>query len=58
MTDSDEDNDSNEDDSLNDRLARGESVVVGNAIYAICPNCRALVKINKWLFGSLHVCSR
>lgn len=31
-------------------------IVVGNGIYEKCCNCGSLVKINKWLFGSMHIC--
>lgn len=31
-------------------------IIVGNGIYSHCPTCGSLVKINKFLFGSLHVC--
>lgn len=30
--------------------------VVGNAIYGKCSRCGKLIRWNKWLFGSLHVC--
>mgnify|MGYP001593388892 FL=1 len=31
-------------------------IVVGGSIYSRCPACGAVVKINKWLIGSLHIC--
>jgi len=31
-------------------------IIVGNGIYEICPKCKKLVKINKFIFGSLHYC--
>ena len=31
-------------------------IVSGNGIYEICADCGRLVKLNKWLFGSLHLC--
>jgi len=32
------------------------SMIVGNKIYERCMDCGQLVQVNKWLFGSLHVC--
>lgn len=37
-------------------LLRGERVVIANAVYCLCFKCRCVIKVNKWLFGSLHVC--
>jgi hypothetical protein len=31
--------------------------IVGNKMYEICANCGKIVCLNKFLFGSLHVCS-
>lgn len=28
----------------------------GNGLYDYCADCGQLVKLNKWLFGSLHSC--
>ena len=30
--------------------------VAGNGIYERCADCGQLVRLNKWLFGSLHCC--
>lgn len=30
--------------------------VVGNALYGRCEMCAKIVRINKWLFGSFHIC--
>ena len=35
----------------------GEIVTVGNHLYMLCSTCRSLVRINKPLIGSLHICS-
>jgi len=35
---------------------RGELLVVGGKIYALCGDCDSLVRINKPLFGSMHIC--
>ena len=32
------------------------AIVVGGSIYSRCPACGDVVKINKWLIGSLHIC--
>lgn len=29
----------------------------GRRLYSVCPKCRSLVRLNKPLFGSLHVCA-
>ncbi len=31
-------------------------IIAGSKIYAQCPTCGSLVRINKPLFGSLHIC--
>jgi len=31
-------------------------IVIDNKIYAQCEDCRKLVRLNKPLFGSMHVC--
>lgn len=43
-------------DSINARIARGETVAVGNALYSQCSKCGQMVKLNKFLFGDLHFC--
>lgn len=37
-------------------MTRNRIKVVGESIYMICEDCKTLVKLNKWLFGSLHFC--
>ena len=34
----------------------GEIFEVGGVIFSVCPKCLSLVRVNKWLFGSLHIC--
>lgn len=43
-------------DSVNDRLMRGEYVVVGDRLLGLCRKCGKVVRVNKWLFGSTHLC--
>lgn len=31
-------------------------IIAGNGIYMVCLWCGKLVKLNKFIFGSLHVC--
>ena len=31
-------------------------IVAGNCIYDTCPICGKLVKLNKFIFGALHIC--
>ena len=31
-------------------------IIVGSRIYMVCPDCESLVCMNKWVFGSLHIC--
>ena len=31
-------------------------LIVGNRIYTTCIDCGKVVHINKWLFGSMHLC--
>jgi hypothetical protein len=38
-------------------LLEGKRVVIGNSIYLLCFNCRCVVKVNKFFFGSMHVCN-
>ena len=32
-------------------------IVAGNGIYDRCADCGKLVKINKFIFGSMHICT-
>ncbi len=32
-------------------------IVAGKRIYVVCDKCGALVQVNKFLFGSLHICA-
>lgn len=44
-------------DPLQEAIRDGRVTVVGNGIYATCPACGNLVRINKPVFGSMHLCS-
>jgi hypothetical protein len=37
------------------QLPRG-TFVIGRKLYCTCQHCGALVCLNKWLIGSLHIC--
>lgn len=39
-----------------ERLRRGEVVNIGGKLMVICQQCRSLIRIDKPIFGSLHVC--
>lgn len=43
-------------ESVNAKLARGEMVVVGNGLYQKCQACEQVVRLNKPLIGSFHLC--
>lgn len=30
--------------------------VIGNKMYAVCNDCDSIVCLNKFLFGSIHIC--
>lgn len=30
---------------------------IGNGLYDVCPDCGQIVKLNKWLVGSTHLCT-
>jgi len=38
------------------RLQSGKAIVRGHKIYALCESCETVVRINKPLVGSMHVC--
>jgi|HubBroStandDraft_6_1064221.scaffolds.fasta_scaffold873029_2 hypothetical protein len=38
-------------------LANSKPIVRGTSIYALCWNCNTIVKANKWLLGSYHLCN-
>lgn len=37
-------------------LARGGAVDVSGARWMMCQQCRQAIRVNKCLFGSLHIC--
>jgi hypothetical protein len=39
-----------------ERMMRGEEVFVDGKTYAICGDCRRVIRTNKPLLGSLHLC--
>lgn len=41
--------------NMNNNLPKG-TFVVGNSIYGTCSDCGSLVKVNKFIFGSFHIC--
>jgi hypothetical protein len=40
-----------------ERLADGESVVVGSKVLRVCGGCQSVIQTNKWLFGDVHICN-
>jgi murein DD-endopeptidase MepM/ murein hydrolase activator NlpD len=44
-------------DALQQAIRDGRVTVVGNGLYVVCPDCHELVRINKPIFGGLHLCS-
>ena len=40
-----------------ERIMRGETVTMGSAVFALCQRCRSVIKLNKFLFGSTHLCA-
>ena len=37
-------------------LKPGETVALGNTVYGRCVDCEEVIQVNKFLFGSLHIC--
>ena len=38
------------------RLKPGQIVAVNGKIYGRCEDCEDIVRVDKWLIGSLHYC--
>ena len=38
-------------------LRPGQIVTVNGKIYGRCAECKAIVRVDKWLIGSLHLCT-
>ncbi len=38
------------------RLCRWETVDIGGKRYRMCSGCMQVIRVNKPIFGSLHVC--
>lgn len=45
------------DATINERLRRGEIIPVDGKLYALCRDCGNIVRINKPLLGSFHLCA-
>lgn len=39
-----------------EKLRNNEIVAVAGGIYALCRDCGKVVKLNKFIFGALHIC--
>lgn len=39
-----------------EKLHQGKAVSIGGKIYAVCPNCRKFIRLDKPIVGSLHSC--
>ena len=39
------------------KLKPGEAIRLGNSLYVRCEECGSFVKLNKPIFGSLHICA-
>lgn len=38
------------------KIRPGEIVRVGNKLYGVCNDCHGIIRIDKPIFGSLHIC--
>lgn len=38
-------------------LKPGQIVAVNGKIYGCCAECKEIVRVDKWLLGSLHLCT-
>jgi hypothetical protein len=38
-------------------LRPGQAVAIGGKVFARCADCREIVRMDKLLFGSLHLCT-
>lgn len=41
-----------------DTLTQGKVVEIWGKVYALCDECGRLVRVNKPILGSLHVCNK
>ena len=46
-----------EHEDITNQLLKGKIVRVGNKLMAICPRCNKLVRVDKPLIGSIHLCA-
>jgi hypothetical protein len=37
-------------------LKPGQVIAVGGKLYGRCADCQSLVRVDKWILGSLHYC--
>jgi len=44
-------------DDRNQRLENGERVFLGSSIYQKCFRCGKVIKMNKFILGSFHLCT-
>ena len=45
-------------DDQKKKLSDGETVWVGNKRYAICRTCNKIGCLDKFIFGSMHLCEK
>lgn len=43
--------------TIKERLDSGEFAVVGKGLYGCCEGCGKVIRINKPIIGSLHICA-
>ena len=41
-----------------DELRKGKLININGSIYGMCSDCHSMIKVNKFLFGSLHMCKK
>ena len=34
-----------------------QAIAIGKDVYTRCADCGKVVRLNKWIFGGLHVCA-
>lgn len=43
--------------SIDARLLRGEIIAVGSKLFGLCRDCGSIVRIDKPVLGSFHLCT-
>lgn len=38
-------------------LTNGEPVTIGSKVYALCMNCKRIIRVNKPITGDIHICT-